>query len=272
MDSYSKQFVILGPCVIESEDHAHWMARSIQQILKDLSFDLIFKASFEKANRTSIESYTGPGMDEGIRILGSIRSTYGLRVITDVHESQDVEQVAGAVDVLQIPAFLTRQTRLLEASARTGLPVNVKKAQFMSGYEMAKVVEKLFKFGAIDVILTERGTMFGYNNLVVDFRNLVIMKSLGVRTCIDATHSVQLPGANGASSGGQRQFVPTIARAAAAVGVDGFFFETHDNPDQALSDGPNMVPLGSLENLLRQVEVISGVQKSLPQLPFERSL
>jgi 2-dehydro-3-deoxyphosphooctonate aldolase (KDO 8-P synthase) len=250
-------------------EHAQLMAREVLSSTEGIGLQPIFKASFEKANRTSASGYRGPGIEQGLEVLSEIRRTSGLRVTTDVHESNEVEKTALAVDILQIPAFLARQTRLLEACASTDRTINVKKAQFMSGYDMAKVVEKLQLAGAKEVIVTERGTMFGYNNLVVDFRNLEIMKSLGVLVCIDATHSVQLPGAMGGSSGGERRFAPLIARAAAITGVDGYFMETHDDPDNAPSDGPNMIPVQQLKDLLRQIAEIHKYRKTLTPIPIE---
>ncbi len=270
ISNLNSPFAVLGPCVIESSDHAGMMAKMVRDAMSNLGFQLVFKASFEKANRTSVSGFRGPGIQEGLEILSDIRKNLGLPVTTDVHESTEVDQVASCVDVLQIPAFLCRQTRLLEACARSGRIVNVKKAQFMSGYEMARVVEKLRVFGAKEVIITERGTMFGYNNLVVDFRNIVVMKSLDAKVCIDATHSVQLPGGNGSSSGGQRQFAPMIARAAAIVGVDGYFLETHNNPDVAPSDGPNMIPVSQLGDLMLQISQIHNVREAMTPLEFEK--
>lgn len=262
-------FAILGPCVIESADHTFHMASLVLKSVENTNFTPIFKSSFQKANRSSNHSFSGLGLNAGLEILGEVRKRSGMMVTTDVHESHTVGRVAEIVDILQIPAFLCRQTDLLQACAETQRIINVKKAQFMSGYEMANVIEKLNDFGAEQIVLTERGTMFGYNNLIVDFRNLEIMKSLGVKICMDATHSVQLPGAQGLTSGGQRQFVGTLARAAAIIGVNGFFMETHNDPDNAPSDGPNMIPVNQLPPLLVQLNEISKLSRTLHKLPFE---
>ena len=262
-------FAILGPCVIENVDHTLHMASLVSKSVENTNFMPIFKSSFQKANRSSNHSFSGLGLTPGLEILGEVRKRSGMMVTTDVHESHTVERVAEIVDILQIPAFLCRQTDLLQACAETKRIINVKKAQFMSGYEMANVIEKLKDFGAEEIILTERGTMFGYNNLIVDFRNLEIMKSLGIKICMDATHSVQLPGAQGLTSGGQRQFVGTLARAAAIIGVNGFFIETHNDPDNAPSDGPNMIPVNHLAPLLVQLNEISKLSRTLHKLPFE---
>jgi 2-dehydro-3-deoxyphosphooctonate aldolase (KDO 8-P synthase) len=262
-------FAILGPCVIESQEHTLAMASQVREAVRESKFTPIFKSSFQKANRSSNRSFSGLGISAGLEILQEVKELFGMLVTTDVHESHTVNQVAEVADILQIPAFLCRQTDLLQACAETKKVLNVKKAQFMSGYEMINVVEKLIEFGASEIILTERGTMFGYNNLIVDFRNLEIMKTFGVKVCMDATHSVQLPGAKGLTSGGQRQFVGTLARAAAITGVDGFFMETHDDPNNAPSDGPNMIPINQLAPLLNQLNQIKILQSSLEKLPFE---
>jgi 2-dehydro-3-deoxyphosphooctonate aldolase (KDO 8-P synthase) len=266
-----ESFAILGPCVIESLEHTTLMASRVLDSVRNTDFTPIFKSSFQKANRSSNHSFSGLGIGAGLEILAEVKRISGMMVTTDVHESHTVDRVAETVDILQIPAFLCRQTDLLQACAETKKIVNVKKAQFMSGYEMANVIGKLNDFGAEQIILTERGTMFGYNNLVVDFRNLEIMKSLGVKVCMDATHSVQLPGGQGLTSGGQRQFVGTLARAAAIIGVNGFFIETHDNPKKAPSDGPNMIPVDQLAPLLDQLHKITVLSSSLRKLPFEET-
>lgn len=245
--------LIGGPCVIESEDFTLFMAEQIQRICDRLNISFIFKSSFDKANRTSSDSFRGHGLDIGLNILKRVRTELGIPVLTDVHESYQVPQVAEIVDVLQIPAFLCRQTDLLVAAAETGLPVNVKKGQFLAPWDMKAVVEKLEKAGASKILLTERGTSFGYNTLVVDFRSLPQMRQLGYPIVFDATHSVQMPGGQGKTSGGQREFVPHLARAAAAIGIDALFMEIHEDPDRALSDGPNMVPLKELEPLLKAI-------------------
>ena len=244
---------IAGPCVIESAELLDTVAQELVRINDKLGTDIIFKASFDKANRTSIHSFRGPGMDKGLQMLADIKSKYGLRLLTDIHESWQAEPVGEVVDVIQIPAFLCRQTDLLVAAAKTGKTVNIKKAQFLSGNDMRYPVEKAREAGAKDVWLTERGNMFGYNNLIVDFRNIPDMLQITPTVVMDCTHSVQRPGGAGGKTGGDRQFVPAMARAAKAFGADGYFFETHPNPDQALSDGPNMLPLADMENLITEL-------------------
>jgi len=239
--------LIAGPCVIESEEHAHFMARSIQQI----AGDFIFKASFDKANRTSVDSYRGPGLKEGLRILAGIRQATGLEILTDIHTPDQAGPAAEAVDILQIPAFLCRQTDLLVEAGRTGKAVNIKKGQFMAPQDMRYSVDKVRSTGNQKVMVTERGSSFGYGNLVVDMRGLVTMRELGVPVIFDATHSVQLPSAAGGVSGGQPQFIEPLARAAVAVGVDGIFVEVHDRPEEALSDGANALRLDLLPDFLQ---------------------
>lgn len=241
---------IAGPCVIESAELLDTVAQRLVALNRKHGLDIIFKASFDKANRTSIRSFRGPGLDRGLQMLADVKARYGLRLLTDVHESQQAEAVGEVVDVIQIPAFLCRQTDLLVAAARTGCTVNIKKAQFLSGDDMRYPVEKCRDAGAREVWLTERGNMFGYNNLVVDFRNIPVMKAYTPTVIMDCTHSVQRPGAAGGSTGGDRQFVPAMALAAKAFGATGYFFETHPDPDHALSDGPNMLPLDELENVI----------------------
>lgn len=241
---------IAGPCVIESAELLDTVAQRHVALNRKHGLDIIFKASFDKANRTSIRSFRGPGLDRGLQMLADVKERYGLRLLTDVHESQQAEAVGEVVDVIQIPAFLCRQTDLLVAAARTGCTVNIKKAQFLSGDDMRYPVEKCRDAGAREVWLTERGNMFGYNNLVVDFRNIPAMKAYTPTVIMDCTHSVQRPGAAGGSTGGDRQFVPAMALAAKAFGATGYFFETHPDPDHALSDGPNMLPLDQLENVI----------------------
>lgn len=250
--------LIAGPCVIESESHAMGMAEHIQRTLEPYQKDYlwVFKASFDKANRSSGSSPRGPGMKDGLRILAKIRDTFGVPVLTDVHESYQAKEVGSVVDILQIPAFLCRQTDLLKACAETGKVVNVKKGQFLSPAEMNLPVQKIKDFGNQKVIMTERGTSFGYNNLIVDFAGFQIMKTIGAPLILDATHCVQLPGGLGSKSGGRREIAPFMAKAAAAVGVDGFFMEVHDNPDQALSDGPNQLNLPMFKALLPQLVAI----------------
>lgn len=258
-------FLIAGPCVIESESLCLGIAERLKAISERLGIPVIFKASFDKANRTSVSSFRGHGVDAGLRVLEKVRSETGLPVLTDVHLPDQVAAVAEVVDVLQTPAFLARQTDLIMAAASSGRPVNIKKAQFMAPADMAAVLDKAraaARGTGIDtpqIMLCERGSSFGYNNLVVDMRSLVIMRELGAPVVFDATHSVQLPGGGGDRSLGQRQFVEPLARAAAAVGVDGFFMETHPDPDIALSDGPNMVPLDQLEGLLGRIVAIAAI-------------
>lgn len=251
--------VIAGPCVIESEEHCHFLAKQIAKV----AGDFVFKASFDKANRSSIASYRGPGVAEGLRILAGIRAA-GYPVLTDVHEAAQAEAAAESVDVLQIPAFLCRQTDLLLAAGRTGKIVNVKKGQFVSPLDMKHVVDKIRSTGNDKIVLTERGTTFGYNNLVVDMRGLKTMRDLGVPVVFDATHSVQTPGGQGSTSGGAPEFIPTLARAAAAAGIDGLFVETHEEPKRALSDGANALPLAELGGLLAQVRAIRAALHGLP--------
>lgn len=245
--------LIGGPCVIESEDFTLKMAEEIYKVCDRLKISFIFKSSFDKANRTSINSFRGQTLEEGLEILQKVKDQVGVPVLTDIHESYQAAPVAEVVDVLQIPAFLCRQTDLLMAAAATGRAINVKKGQFLAPWDMKNVVRKLEAGGAKNILLTERGTSFGYNTLVVDFRSLPQMRELGYPIVFDATHSVQMPGGQGDKSGGQRQFVPYLARAAAAVGIDALFMEVHENPDIAPSDGPNMVPLANLEEILKQI-------------------
>jgi 2-dehydro-3-deoxyphosphooctonate aldolase (KDO 8-P synthase) len=257
--------LIGGPCVIESEDFTLKMAEGIRKVCDRLQIPLIFKSSFDKANRTSIHSFRGQEIEVGLKILQRVKDAIGVPVLTDIHESHQAALVATVVDVLQIPAFLCRQTDLLLAAAATGRAVNVKKGQFLAPWDMQHVVSKLETGGNKRILLTERGTCFGYNTLVVDFRSLPQLRALGYPVVFDATHSVQMPGGQGEKSGGQRQFVPHLARAAAAVGIDAVFMEIHDNPDVAPSDGPNMVPLHKLEAVLQQVlRVHTALQTAFP--------
>lgn len=252
--------LICGPCVIESEEHMLMLAERIKEIAAVHGFGLIFKASFDKANRSSHTSYRGPGMEEGLRILGEVKRQLGLPLLTDFHTAEQALPVAKAVDIIQVPAFLARQTDLLmaagAASAQTGAAVNVKKGQFMAPEDMTNVIAKLEAAGCKRILLTDRGTSFGYRMLVSDFRALPIMRGMGYPVCYDATHSVQLPGGAGDASGGRSEMVPYLARAAAAVGIDSLFLETHDNPAKALSDGPNALPLEQLDKLLGQIAAI----------------
>ena len=244
---------IAGPCVIESQGLLDEVAACLTGINKRLGVDVIFKSSFDKANRTSIHSYRGPGMEKGLQMLADIKSKYGLRVLTDIHESWQAEPVGKVVDVIQIPAFLCRQTDLLVAAAHTGCVVNIKKAQFLSGRDMLYPVEKAREAGAKEVWLTERGNMYGYNNLVVDFRNIADMLDIVPTVVMDCTHSVQRPGAGGGKTSGDRRFVPSMALAAKAFGATGYFFEVHPDPDNALSDGPNMLRLEDLEGVIGSI-------------------
>ncbi|MDY4488028.1 MAG: 3-deoxy-8-phosphooctulonate synthase [Candidatus Limivicinus sp.] len=245
--------LIAGPCVIESEEMVLSIAGKMKEITDRLGIPYTFKASFDKANRTSLSSFRGPGMDEGLRILKKVKDTYGLPVCTDIHEPWQAAPAAQVADILQIPAFLCRQTDLLMAAAKTGRCVNIKKAQFLAPWDMKNCVEKVRQSGNENVMLCERGTSFGYNTLVVDMTGLRVMKEFGVPVIFDATHSVQKPGGNGTSTGGNREFVEYLAKAAVAVGVDGLFMETHPDPDSAKSDGPNMVPLSEMEALLKKL-------------------
>lgn len=244
---------IAGPCVIESQELLNTVAEELVRINNKLGTDIIFKASFDKANRTSIKSFRGPGLGRGLQMLADVKSKYGLRVLTDIHESFQAGPVGEVCDVIQIPAFLCRQTDLLVAAARTGKIVNIKKAQFLSGIDMKYPVEKSLDAGAKEVWLTERGNMFGYNNLVVDFRNIPDMLEITPRVIMDCTHSVQRPGAGGGKTSGDRRFVPNMALAAKAFGANGYFFEVHPDPEHALSDGPNMLYLDKLEQLINKL-------------------
>ena len=242
---------IAGPCVIESAELLDRVAERLAAINRSLGTDIVFKASFDKANRTSIRSFRGPGLEKGLQMLADVRAKWGLKLLTDIHEAWQAAPAGEVVDVIQIPAFLCRQTDLLVAAARTGKTVNIKKAQFLSGADMRFPYEKAAEAGAADIWLTERGNIYGYNNLVVDFRNIPDMLRIAPTVVMDCTHSVQRPGAAGGKTGGDREFVPAMARAARAFGANGFFFEVHPDPDRALSDGPNMRRLDELENLIK---------------------
>jgi len=246
-------FLIAGPCVIESEAHATGMAERIGAVASELGVPCIFKASYDKANRSSLASYRGPGLEEGLRILGNIKKRTGLPILTDIHEISHVAPAAEVCDVLQIPAFLSRQTDLLVAAGRSGRAVNIKKGQFLSPWDVANAAEKVASTGNQKIILTERGASFGYQNLVVDMRSFPILRKLGYPVVFDVTHSVQLPGGEGKSSGGQPEFIEPLARAGAATGIDGLFLEVHDNPAKALSDGTNALPLDKLRPLMEKV-------------------
>jgi 2-dehydro-3-deoxyphosphooctonate aldolase (KDO 8-P synthase) len=250
-------FLIAGPCVIETESHARKMAEFIAKIAGDAGIPYIFKASFDKANRTSVKAFRGPGLREGLRILGKIKSDLNLPILTDIHDVSQAGPAGEVCDVLQIPAFLARQTDLVVAAGKTGRIVNVKKPQFVAPSDMGNVIDKLISTGTEKIILTERGASFGYNNLVVDMRSFAILKAFGFPVVFDATHSVQLPGGQGHASGGQPEFIETLALAAVAVGVDGVFLETHDNPTAALSDGANALPLNQLAGLLARLKELS---------------
>lgn len=254
--------IIAGPCVIEDFDTTFHIASKLKQLTRQLQLSFIFKASFDKANRTSVTSYRGPGLEEGLKILTAIKTDLEIPVMSDVHEIGQVEKVAEVLDVIQVPAFLCRQTDFILAVARSKRPVNIKKGQFLAPWDVANIVEKLTSVGNNRILLTERGAMFGYNNLVVDFRSIPIMQSIGFPVIFDATHSVQLPGGAGSSSGGQREYAPLLARAAVAAGADGVFCEVHPDPDNALCDGPNSLPLDRLADLFSRLNAIHQVVNS----------
>ena len=253
LNSPRQLFLIAGPCVIENETLCRQVAASLVKTCGQLGIFYVFKASFDKANRTSGKAFRGPGIAEGLKTLAAIRAEFGVPVLTDVHTEEQALAAGAVVDILQIPAFLCRQTDLIEAAVATGKIVNLKKGQFLSPPEMSRVAEKARLAGGSRILLTERGTTFGYNNLVVDMRSIPIMKTAGFPVVFDATHSVQLPGGGGDKSSGQREFAPVLARAALAVGADGLFIETHPEPDQALSDGPNMIPLAEMGKILKSL-------------------
>ena len=258
-------FVIAGPCVIESEDSTLAIARALKEMGEALGMPIIFKASYDKANRSSNDSFRGLGVDRGLEVLSLVKEKLGMPILTDVHSIGEVERVASVVDVLQTPAFLCRQTDFIRTVAATGLPVNIKKGQFLSPNEMQEVVKKAKNASGVDNILVcERGASFGYNNLISDMRSLAIMRNTNCPVVFDATHSVQLPGARGNASGGQREFVPVLARSAVAAGISGIFMETHPDPEQALSDGPNAWPLDRMEKLLKQIKQIDELVKATP--------
>ena len=259
--------IIAGPCVVETEKHALFMASEISDIAKGVGLDLVYKSSFDKANRSSIDSFRGEGMEFGLGVLATVKGQIGVPVITDIHEPWQVEKTAEVADILQIPAFLCRQTDLLVAAARSGKAVNVKKGQFLAPWDAKNIVDKLQSAGCDKILLTERGASFGYNNLVVDLRSFPIMRSFGVPVVFDVTHSLQLPGGLGKATGGQSQYIEDFARAGVACGVDAVFMEVHDNPAKAPSDGPNQLPLERLEKLLRKLrqihELVHGSEQSL---------
>ena len=255
----SSLFVLAGPCVIEDPERTLNIGREMKKICEKLGLPYVFKASFDKANRSSFTSYRGPGLEEGLKILGHIKKELNVPVVSDIHAVEQVEKAAEVLDILQIPAFLCRQTDLLEAAAATGKCVNVKKGQFLAPEDMGNVVQKILHKGNENLMLTERGVTMGYHNLVVDMRSFPIMRSFGYPVVFDATHSVQLPGGGGTKSTGQRQFIGNLARAAAGSGIDGVFMEVHDNPDEALSDGPNSLYLSQVEGVLRDVVAIHSI-------------
>ena len=254
-------FLISGPCVVESEQLAIDTAGALKDICERLEIPFIYKSSFDKANRSSGDSFRGPGMEEGLRILAEVKRQVDVPVLTDVHEDTNISAVARVVDVMQTPAFLCRQTNFIHRVASAGIPVNIKKGQFLSPWDMQNVVDKAKSTGNDNILVCERGASFGYNNLVSDMRSLAVMRDTGCPVVFDATHSVQLPGGQGATSGGQREFVPVLARAAVAVGVSGLFMETHPEPEKALSDGPNSWPLGQMEQLLTVLKELDSVSK-----------
>jgi 2-dehydro-3-deoxyphosphooctonate aldolase (KDO 8-P synthase) len=261
-------FLIAGPCVVEGEGLVLDIAGRMQEITRSLGIPYIFKASYDKANRSSKASFRGPGIEEGLRILSEVKRQLGLPVLTDVHEDTPMAEVAAVVDVLQTPAFLCRQTNFIVSAASQGIPVNIKKGQFLSPWEMKNVIDKARSTGNEQVMACERGFSFGYNNLVSDMRSLAVMRDTGAPVVFDATHSVQLPGGQGSASGGQREFVPVLARAAIAAGVSGVFMETHPDPAKALSDGPNAWPLDRMRALL---EVLQEIDQAVKRRPFEES-
>jgi len=262
LNSPRRLFLIAGPCVIENEKLCLQVAGALMQTCARLGVFYVFKASFDKANRTSARSFRGPGLDEGLRVLGKVRAEFGVPVLTDVHTETQAAIAGEVVDILQIPAFLCRQTDLIEAAAITGRIINLKKGQFLSPAEMGQVAEKARRAGAEKILLTERGTTFGYNNLVADMRSIPILKRSGFPVIFDATHSVQLPGGGGDKSSGQREFAPVLARCALAAGANGLFIETHPRPERALSDGPNMIPLAEMPALLRELlKVFDAVKR-----------
>lgn len=264
--SPSRFLIIAGPCVIESYDILLVTARHLLALSRKHNFDLVFKSSFDKANRTSVNGFRGPGLAEGLKMLAEVKRELGVPVLSDVHESAQCDEAAAVLDILQIPAFLCRQTDLLVAAARTGKSVNVKKGQFLAPRDMTNAVKKLVDSGNENILLTERGASFGYNNLVVDFRSIPIMQENGYPVIFDATHSVQLPGGAGDASSGQRQYVPTLARAAVVAGADGMFMEVHPNPDEAKSDAANQVPLAQVEELIEQCLKLRQVYQTLSPL------
>lgn len=254
-------FLIAGPCVIESEEIVFKTAEKLKEITEKLRIPFIFKSSYDKANRSSIKSYRGPGIKKGLEILNKVKETFHVPILSDVHSVEEIKIAKDVLDVIQIPAFLCRQTDLIVEAGKTGKPVNVKKGQFLAPWDVSNIIEKIKSTGNEKIIITERGTTFGYNNLVVDFRSFPIIRSMGVFVVFDATHSVQLPGGAGACSSGQREFIPYLSRAAVACGVDGLFFEVHPEPDKALCDGANMISLRDFESLLQSLIEIHSLTK-----------
>ncbi len=259
-------FIIAGPCVIESESLVFEVAIKMKKITNDLGIEYIFKASFDKANRTSSSSFRGPGIEKGLSILARVKEDLGLKLLTDVHEDTPIDEVADVVDILQTPAFLVRQTNFIQKVAKTGKTVNLKKGQFLAPWDMEQVVKKCNEVGNKDIWICDRGTSFGYNTLISDMRGLAVMRQTGCKIVFDATHSVQQPGGQGTTSGGQREMVPVLARAAVGVGIDGLFLETHPNPEVALSDGPNMIPLEHMNELLETLLELDCIVKKRPYL------
>ncbi len=252
-------FIIAGPCVIENEEIVFYTAERLKEICRGLGLPLIFKSSYDKANRTSLSSFRGPGIEKGLRILSDVRSRFKIPVISDVHSVEEVKSASQVLDAIQIPAFLSRQTDLILSASCTGKPVNIKKGQFLAPWDVKNIIDKFTSTGNHNLFITERGTSFGYNNLVVDFRGISIMRSFGYPVVFDVTHSLQLPGGQGSSSGGQREFAEPLARAAVAVGAEGIFMEVHPDPDKALCDGPNMLPIDNVPDLLRMIKHIHHV-------------
>lgn len=253
--------MIAGPCVIENEDTTFFTAEKLKEICNNAGLPFIFKVSYDKANRTSVSSFRGPGIDKGLRVLSDVKSKFNIPVISDIHSIEEIMPASEALDALQIPAFLCRQTDLILAASKTGKPVNIKKGQFLAPWDVKNIIEKFISTGNHNLFITERGTSFGYNNLVVDFRAFPIMRSFGYPVVFDVTHSLQLPGGQGGSSGGQREFAWPLARAAVAVGVDGLFMEVHPEPDKALCDGPNMMRLDDVEKMLKTIKAIHQILK-----------
>lgn len=254
--------IIAGPCVIESEDVVFYTAQQLKKICKEAGLPFVYKSSYDKANRSSVDSYRGPGIEKGLRILSDVKAKFNIPVISDVHSVEEIKPASAVLDALQIPAFLCRQTDLILGAARTGKPVNIKKGQFLAPWDVKNIIDKFSSAGNFNLFITERGSAFGYNNLVVDFRGFPIMRSFGFPVIFDVTHSIQLPGGAGSCSGGHREFAEPLARAAAAVGVDGFFMEVHPEPERALCDGPNMIRVDEVERLLNSVKAIDNILKT----------